>query len=150
MSTSGRPCLTFGMEIWIHFLQKKQKKQWIWLVFGFWFKKHLPCQLLNKNFGQKIFFILIMLAFNAFIKFVDGFDYHKYIYISHLILMGRIICYIIIWKYNEKVEISPFDLNNINRITTNWSQKGVNFFGMRLRQVRNSLTFLFNFGCRTK
>lgn len=57
--------------------------------------------------------------------------------------MGIIISYIIIWKYNENVETSPFDLNNINRITTNRWQKGVNFFGMRLRQVRDSLTFSF-------
>jgi hypothetical protein len=48
--------------------------------------------------------------------------------------MGIIIYYIIIWKYNENVETSPFDLNNINKITTHWWQKGVNFFGMRLKQ----------------
>jgi len=133
------------MEIWIHFLQQKQKKLLTWLVFDFWFKKHLPCEFLNKNFGQKIFFILVMLVINAFIIFFDGFDYHKNIYITYFILMGIVMFYIIIWKYNENVETSPFDLNNINRTTTNWWQKGVNFFSMRLRQMRYSLIFLLHF-----
>lgn len=80
ISTLARPCLIFEMEIWIHFLQQKKEKVLTWLVFDFWFKKHLPCEFLNKNFGQIFFFILVMLVINAFIKFVDGFDYHKNIY----------------------------------------------------------------------